>query len=88
MRGLGVTGHGLRHEVLIRFFGDQSGEAPPVRGGGPLPPNLDRAARQAVSQLAGHVRTRAAGAYLGASPRRAPPDENADAIAGDIKCSG
>ena len=66
-RGLGVTGHGLRHEVLIRFFGDQSGEAPPVRGGGPLPPDLDRVARQAVSELAGHARTRAAGAYCGQS---------------------
>ncbi|MEI8326168.1 MAG: hypothetical protein WCH44_12545, partial [Betaproteobacteria bacterium] len=61
-RELGVTPHGLRHEVLIQFFGDQSGELPPVRGGGPLPPDLDRAARQAVAKLAGHSRVRSAGA--------------------------
>lgn len=67
LRVLKVTGHGLRHEVLIRFFGDQTGEAPPVRGGGPLPPDVDRVARQAVSELAGHARVRASGAYLGQS---------------------
>lgn len=64
-RTLGVTGHGLRHEALIRFFGDVSGEVAPVRGGGSLPPEVDRAARRAVSELAGHARIRAAGAYLG-----------------------
>ncbi len=67
-RELGVTVHGLRHEALIQFFGDQTGEPPPVRGGGPLPPDLDRAARRAVSELAGHARIRASGAYLGAAP--------------------
>jgi len=76
---LGVTPHGLRHEVLIQFFGGQSGELPPVRGGGPMPPGLDRAARQAVAELAGHSRVRSAGAYLGASPvhrRAATPIED------------
>lgn len=74
-RELGVTPHGLRHEVLIQFFGDQSGELPPVRGGGPLPPDLDRAARLAVAELAGHSRTRSAAAYCGKSvvmPTKAP----------------
>ncbi|WP_363318703.1 phage integrase N-terminal domain-containing protein [Rhodoferax sp.] len=66
-RELGVTAHGLRHEVLIQFFGDQTGQPPPVRGGGPLPPDLDLAARRAVSELAGHARIRASGAYLGAA---------------------
>jgi hypothetical protein len=49
---LGVTAHGLPS---------------PVRGGADLPPAVDEAARQAVSNLAGHVRTRASGAYLGQS---------------------
>ena len=65
LRDLGVTAHGLRHEALIQCFGDATGEPPPVRGGGPLPPERDRAARQSVSALAGHARTRAAAAYLG-----------------------
>jgi len=70
-RVLGVTGHGLRHEALIDHYqGKTGGEAPPVRGGGPLPPGLDRAARQAVSELAGHARIRASGAYLGAILRK------------------
>ena len=48
----GITAHGLRHEALIRRFGDETGgEAPPVRGGGPLPPGLDHAARQAVAEM-------------------------------------
>jgi site-specific recombinase XerC len=76
-RDLGVTGHGLRHEALIRHFGDQAGEAPPVRGGGPLPPDLDRATRLAVSELAGHARMRASAAYLGAILRRPPPEDDA-----------
>ncbi|MDF3831424.1 integrase domain-containing protein [Cupriavidus basilensis] len=64
----GITAHGLRHEALIRRFGDEAdGEAPPVRGGGPLLPDKDRAARQAVAEMAGHRRLRAAGPYLGPS---------------------
>ncbi|MBU1364569.1 MAG: integrase domain-containing protein [Gammaproteobacteria bacterium] len=84
-RGLRVTGHGLRHEVLIQFYSSQAGEAPPVRGGGPLPPDVDRAARQAVSELAGHARTRAAGAYCGPirrqiQPETAPNDRDAPGL--------
>lgn len=77
-RERGVTGHGLRHEALIGHYAGQSGEAPPVRGGKPVPPERDRAARLAVSELAGHARLRAAGAYLGALRRRPPeaPDDS------------
>jgi hypothetical protein len=63
---LGVTARGLRHEALIKRFGDETdGEAPPVRGGGPLPQDVDRAARQAVAEMAEHRRGRASCAYLG-----------------------
>jgi site-specific recombinase XerC len=67
LRDRGATGHGLRHEVFGDIYEDMTGMPPPVRGGGPVLPDVDRAARQAVSRLAGHARTRAAGAYLGQS---------------------
>ena len=67
VRERGITGHGLRHEVLMDIFQAATGVPPPVRGGGPLAPEIDQAARQAVSRLAGHSRTRATGAYLGQS---------------------
>ena len=64
--GLGATAHGLRHEAMIdHYMGKSGGEAPPVRGGGPVPPDLDLKARLAAAQLAGHNRVRASGAYLG-----------------------
>lgn len=66
VRDWGVTGHGLRHEVLIAHYEALAGCPPPVRGGGVVPREVDRAARRSVAQLAGHARTRAAGAYLGA----------------------
>ena len=59
--------HGLRHEALIDHFESLTGQPPPVRGGGELPPEIDNAARLSVAKLAGHSRTRAAGAYLGKS---------------------
>ncbi|WP_431265799.1 integrase domain-containing protein [Roseateles chitinivorans] len=62
---LGITAHGLRHETLIEHFQAMAGTPPPVRGGTPPAPALDRAARLAVSRLAGHARVRAADAYLG-----------------------
>jgi len=65
---LGVTGHGLRHEALIQHFQSLTGQAPPVRGGPVLPVEVDQFARRAVSELAGHARIRAAGAYLGITP--------------------
>jgi site-specific recombinase XerC len=65
-RQLGATAHGLRHEVLIDHYQALTGEAPPVRGGAMEANEVDSAARQAVSRLAGHARVRASGAYLGA----------------------
>ena len=64
---LGITAHGLRHEALIDEFVALTGHQPPVRGGGPMPADDDKAARLAVSRLAGHSRPRASQAYLGSS---------------------
>lgn len=66
LRERGATGHGLRHEVLIETYTGLTGALPPVRGGGPVAPEGDIAARRTVSALAGHARIRASGAYLGA----------------------
>lgn len=67
VRERGATAHGLRHEVLNNAYENIAGVPSPVRGGGPVSPELDRAARLAVSHLAGHARERAADAYLGLS---------------------
>lgn len=66
-KALGATGHGLRHETLIDEYIATGGQLPPVRGGEPLPPEQEKAARLAVARLAGHSRVRAAKAYLGQS---------------------
>ncbi|WP_371435775.1 phage integrase N-terminal domain-containing protein [Polaromonas sp.] len=66
-RALGVTAHGLRHEALIEHFQSLTGQPPPVRGGMGLPREVDQFARKAVSELAGHARIRASGAYIGQS---------------------
>ena len=81
-RLLGVTAHGLRHEALIEEFVACSGQQPPVRGGGPLTPEAETAARRAVARLAGHERLRASSAYCGKPATRAV---SAPAVAdGDI----
>jgi len=65
-------------------YEDVAGVPSPVRGGGPVSPERDRAARMAVSKLAGHARARAADAYLGQSAvmrskaRKAPPSGEPD----------
>lgn len=64
---LGITAHGLRHEALIDHYESLTGGPPPVRGGSTPSQNVDVAARQAVARLAGHARSRSAGAYLGSS---------------------
>lgn len=64
-KALGVTAHGLRHQVLIDRFETMTGHAAPVRGGERLVPEIDVPARQEVAELAGHSRKRAANAYLG-----------------------
>lgn len=63
---LGVTGHGLRHGNLNDLYEKGSGQPSPVRGGGAVPREVDREARLAVVDRAGHARLRAAGAYIGA----------------------
>ncbi|MDO9001878.1 MAG: phage integrase N-terminal domain-containing protein [Aquabacterium sp.] len=89
VRELGVTAHGLRHEVLIGHYQALAGGPPPVRGEGTVAPELDRAARQAVAHLAGHARARAAGAYLGAvRPRKDPPDLDGHADGEPVHTSG
>ena len=86
MRQLGATSHGLRHEMLNDLYEDETGQASPVRGGGPVPPEIDKAARLTVAKAAGHSRTRAAGAYLGAVlgkralPRHRPGQDEADPV--------
>ena len=70
LRELGVTGHGLRHQVMNDQFEAITGEPSPVRGGGPVAAEMDRAARTKVSNLAGHARVRAAGAYIGSRARQ------------------
>lgn len=71
-RAAGATSHGLRHGHCHELYEEVGGVPAPVRGGGALPREVERAARQAVSARAGHARLRAAGAYIG-SLRRPPP---------------
>lgn len=50
--GLGTTAHGLRHEAMIdHYAGMSGGEAPPVRGGSPVPPDSDAAVRLSTAGL-------------------------------------
>lgn len=70
---LGVTAHGLRHEALIEEFVVQTGHQPPVRGHTDVPAEAEKAARLAVSRLAGHSRPRASTADLGAVLNRRRP---------------
>jgi site-specific recombinase XerC len=66
-RQAGTTGHGLRHGNLNDLYEELAGAPSPVRGGESVDADADRAARLAVSERAGHSRTRASGAYLGSS---------------------
>ena len=70
-RESGTTGHGARHDHLQGQYQDTTGTPAPVRGGGPVDPDLDRQARLRVARIAGHARLRSAGAYIGAI-RRSP----------------
>jgi len=76
-KALGVTAHGLRHEVLIERFEAMTGHAAPVRGGDRPPPEIEAPARQAVAELAGHARKRASSAYLGGVIARQREQSNA-----------
>lgn len=74
----GTTGHGLRHGNVNDLYEDVAGVPSPVRGGGPVAPELDRAARLAVAERAGHSRMRASTAYIGAVlPKPAANRKNA-----------
>lgn len=64
-KALGITAHGLRHEALIDHYQSLTGAAPPIRGGGALPKEIEGPARAAVAALAGHARVRVSDAYLG-----------------------
>lgn len=83
---LGATAHGLRHEALNNLYEDVSRQPSPVRGGPPVSPEIDKAARFAVAKQAGHTRIRAAGAYVGRSTsgRVTLPDPSGD-VAGSSR---
>jgi integrase len=63
----GITSHGLRHERLNEIYQEVTGQASPIKGGtvNTIDPRMDEAARQEVSEVAGHSRHSIAGAYLG-----------------------
>jgi integrase len=79
----GVTGHGLRHEVLVEVWQSATGTQAPVRGGERPCKAMADAARQDIAEMAGHNRKRSAGAYIG-SMRSARPRQGA-AIPVDAK---
>ena len=66
-RDLGVTPHGLRHQYAADEFSRETGEAPPVEGGRPVPKDRDQAARKNVSGRLGHSRIETTSVYLGPS---------------------
>jgi site-specific recombinase XerC len=67
----GVSSHGLRHGNANDLYEAISGQPSPVRGGGHVPKELDRIARRAVAERAGHARLRASAPYIG-SARSSP----------------
>ena len=71
-RDLGVTPHGLRHQYAGDEFHSETGEAPPVEGGRPVPKERDQAARLNVSERLGHSRVEITAVYLGSSDSRQP----------------
>ena len=66
-KGLGVTGHGLRHEVLNNKYEEVTGQPSPVRGGKKEGVNsaLDRKAREITTAIAGHSRLGVTASYFG-----------------------
>lgn len=62
--GLGVTGHGLRHEFLQGLYRRLTGHAPPIKGGLDVPVSEYRAALRVVIEAAGHSDVGKTGAYL------------------------
>lgn len=72
-RQAGVTAHGLRHENLNDLYESLSGTLSPVRGGHRVcvVSDVDRVARLAVSERAGHSRMKASSAYIGRAAAKA-----------------
>lgn len=64
---LGITAHGLRHEMLADVFEKVAGVSAPIRGGDikDIPDEQLQLARHRVSQIAGHARLSISGAYIG-----------------------
>lgn len=68
--GLGIVGHGLRHEFAGDTYFDLAEVACPVRGGDPLAdPQLTERVLLAVAQRLGHGRPGISQAYVGATTR-------------------
>ncbi|WP_175773054.1 integrase domain-containing protein [Paraburkholderia phenazinium] len=64
-KGLGVTGHGLRHQYLQELYESVTGTAAPIKGSGSRPePGLHEEAMKRVVEAAGHSRVTKANAYL------------------------
>ena len=62
---LGVTSHGLRHEHFNDLYKDLTGVDSPVRGGEAPRSDILKAARQIISEHAGHSVISKANAYIG-----------------------
>jgi len=62
---LGVTSYGLRHGKSSDRYREITGVDSPVRGGGPVDPELDRYARQALAFDLGHSREHITTNYIG-----------------------
>jgi hypothetical protein len=64
-KGLGVTGHGLRHQYLQELYERVAGVAAPIKGSGTRPDaSLHEEAMKRVVEAAGHSRVTKANAYL------------------------
>jgi integrase len=61
----GITSHGLRHAYANNRYAQLTGEASPVRGGGDVDRETDRAARLEVAEELGHSRESVTTHYLG-----------------------
>ena len=66
---LGVTAHGLRHQRFNDDFERITGEPSPVRGGKVVDLETDRASRDYIAEVAGHVRRQIVSAYCGSQVR-------------------
>ena len=61
----GLTSHGLRHQYANDRYEELTGEASPVRGGGPVDGDEHRRAQWEVSARLGHARPAITQAYYG-----------------------